>query len=196
MARWNEDGSCAPASRMRGTGKSDGFSLYLSREEINEDLAQIDQKSKEVIETTHISVIASLETSQQHFYGRWPQLQNQHERNKRKRAQQQKQREEQERKQRESEDGQREAKGAAGKEASEEQEAIKDESQQDPSGNLEGEALDEEGKEEPEEGEQGGEMWIDQHNEDEYEEEDEYAGHSGDDYMEVKETGGAGDQEG
>jgi len=48
MARWNDDGSCAPSSRMRGQQKHEGFSLTLTRDEISEDLSHIEQCAKEV----------------------------------------------------------------------------------------------------------------------------------------------------
>lgn len=61
MARWNEDGSCAPSSRMRGQQKNEGFVLTLTRDEINEDLSYIEQRAKEVwIHTLSVLLLAVL----------------------------------------------------------------------------------------------------------------------------------------
>lgn len=45
-ARWNEDGSAAPASRLRG-GKGEPFTLQLTKDEIVDDLNAIDHAVRE-----------------------------------------------------------------------------------------------------------------------------------------------------
>jgi len=41
MARWNEDGSCAPVARARGP-KGEAFILTLKQSEIDEDIGHIE----------------------------------------------------------------------------------------------------------------------------------------------------------
>jgi hypothetical protein len=38
MARWNDDGSCAPTARVR-SGKGEPFCLTLTKQEIEDDVA-------------------------------------------------------------------------------------------------------------------------------------------------------------
>ena len=42
MARWNDDGSCAPTARVR-SGKGEPFSLTLTKQEIDEDVQAFDE---------------------------------------------------------------------------------------------------------------------------------------------------------
>jgi hypothetical protein len=46
MARWNDDGSCAPTARVR-SGKGEPFSLTLTKQEIDDDVAVFDQEARE-----------------------------------------------------------------------------------------------------------------------------------------------------
>ena len=41
MARWNDDGSCAPTARVR-SGKGEPFCLTLTKQEIEDDVAMFD----------------------------------------------------------------------------------------------------------------------------------------------------------
>jgi hypothetical protein len=43
MARWNDDGSCAPTARVR-SGKGEPFSLTLTKQEIEDDVAVFDSE--------------------------------------------------------------------------------------------------------------------------------------------------------
>lgn len=43
MARWNEDGSCAPMARARGP-KGEAFQLTLKQSEIDEDISHIEHE--------------------------------------------------------------------------------------------------------------------------------------------------------
>ena len=43
MARWNDDGSCAPTARVR-SGKGERFCLTLTKQEIEDDVAMFDQE--------------------------------------------------------------------------------------------------------------------------------------------------------
>ena len=43
MARWNEDGSCAPMARARGP-KGEAFQLMLKPSEIDEDISHIEHE--------------------------------------------------------------------------------------------------------------------------------------------------------
>lgn len=43
MARWNEDGSCAPMARARGP-KGEAFQLMLKQSEIDEDISHIEHE--------------------------------------------------------------------------------------------------------------------------------------------------------
>lgn len=43
MARWNDDGSCAPTARVR-SGKGEPFCLTLTKQEIEDDLAMFDHE--------------------------------------------------------------------------------------------------------------------------------------------------------
>jgi len=40
MARWNDDGSCAPTARVR-SGKGEPFCLTLTKQEIEDDVAMM-----------------------------------------------------------------------------------------------------------------------------------------------------------
>jgi len=41
MARWNEDGSCAPTARVR-SAKGEPFTLLLTKQEVEDDLNALD----------------------------------------------------------------------------------------------------------------------------------------------------------
>mmetsp|Transcript_8467 Transcript_8467/g.13358 ORF Transcript_8467/g.13358 Transcript_8467/m.13358 type:complete len:96 (+) Transcript_8467:182-469(+) len=43
LARWNEDGSCAPVARARGP-KGEAFQLMLKQAEIDEDISHIEHE--------------------------------------------------------------------------------------------------------------------------------------------------------
>lgn len=45
MARWNDDGSCAPTARVR-SGKGEPFCLTLTKQEIDDDLAMFDNEAR------------------------------------------------------------------------------------------------------------------------------------------------------
>ncbi len=45
MARWNDDGSCAPTARVR-SGKGEPFCLTLTKQEIEDDVAVFDSEAR------------------------------------------------------------------------------------------------------------------------------------------------------
>ena len=45
MARWNDDGSCAPTARVR-SGKGEPFCLTLTKQEIEDDVNMFDQEAR------------------------------------------------------------------------------------------------------------------------------------------------------